>query len=359
MRKAIGGILRGSASALVLCLMTTLAQSQQQIELTGEMISATGDFIASLSETQRNSALFAFDDEERGNWFFTPVDRKGVPYKAMNEEQRAAARRLLRTLLSADGFAKTEDVRGLESVLAEIEVNGSFDRDPELYFFSIFGRPGMEAPWALRYEGHHLAFNWTFVGAAGIASTPQFLGSNPAEVRGGARAGLQNGTRVLHREEDLARELVTSLSAEQQSEAILEAAVPRDILTGNKQLVEPLEDSGLAWGDFTAAQQEKLMELVREVAIVQAAPLARARLDNIEQAGTDGIRFLWVGGVERGDAHYYRVQGPTFLIEYDNTQNNANHVHLVWRDFEGDFGRDLIRMHYEAVAAAHGEGHNH
>lgn len=355
MQNATGRILRGSASALILCLMSTFANSQQQIELTAEMISTANDFIASLDITQKQSALFQFDDEERSNWFFTPVDRKGVPYKAMDEAQRAAARRLLQIFLSADGFAKTEDVRSLESVLAEIEVNGRFDRDPELYFFSIFGLPDMETPWALRYEGHHLAFNWTFAGGAGIASTPQFLGSNPAEVRSGARIG----TRVLHREEDLARELVTSLSAEQQSEAIMEVAVPRDILTGNEQLVEPLEDSGVPWVNLTAAQQDKLMELVREVAIVQAAPLARARLDNIEQAGKDGIRFLWIGGVERGDAHYYRVQGPTFLIEYDNTQNNANHIHLVWRDFEGDFGRDLIRMHYEAVAAAYGEGHNH
>ncbi len=355
MHIAAGRILRGSASALMLFLMTTFAHSQQQIELTGEMISATGDFIASLDEMQRNSALFAFDDEERSNWFFTPVDRKGVPYKAMNEEQRAAARRLLQVFLSVDGFAKTEDVRSLESVLAEIEVNGRFDRDPELYFFSIFGKPDMEAPWALRYEGHHVALNWTFAGGAGIASTPQFLGSNPAEVRSGARMG----TRVLHREEDLARELVTSLSDEQKSDAIMEVSVPRDILTGNEQLVEPLEDSGVAWDDLSIAQQEKLMELVREVAVVQALPLAHARLDNIEQAGKESIRFLWIGGLERGDAHYYRVQGPTFLIEYDNTQNNANHIHLVWRDFEGDFGRDLIRMHYDAVAAAFGEGHNH
>ena len=355
MQNATGSTVRGSAAALILCLMSSLAHSQPQIELTGEILSAASDFIASLDTTQKQSALLQFDDEERGNWFFTPVDRKGVPYRAMDDNQRAAARRLVRLFLSADGFAKAEEVRSLESVLAEIEVNGRFDRDPELYFFSIFGRPDMETPWALRYEGHHLAFNWTFAGGAGIASTPQFLGSNPAEVRSGDRLG----TRVLHREEDLARELVASLSAEQQAAAIMQVAVPRDILTGNEQAVEPLEDSGVAWGGLSAGQQGKLMELVREVAMVQAPPLARARLENIEQAGREGIRFLWIGGMQRGAAHYYRVQGPTFLIEYDNTQNNANHIHLVWRDFEGDFGRDLIRMHYEAVAAAHGAGHEH
>ncbi len=354
MHFAANRIVRGLVQTLILCLMSAFTHAQQ-LTLTGEMISATNDFIASLDITQQHGALFHFDDDERTNWYFTPVERKGVSYKAMNEEQRAAARRLLQVFLSADGFAKTEEVRGLESVLAEIEVNGRFDRDPELYFFSIFGEPDMEAPWALRYEGHHLAFNWTFAGGAGIASTPQFLGSNPAEVRGGARMG----TRVLHREEDLARELVTSLGEGQMSDAVMEVRVPRDILTGNEQLVQPLEDSGVAWGSLTGAQQDKLMELVREVAIVQAPPLARARLENIEQAGKDGIRFVWIGGLERGDAHYYRVQGPTFLIEYDNTQNNANHIHLVWRDFEGDFGRDLIRMHYDAVAAAFGEGHNH
>ena len=355
MQNTVGRILRGWASALMLCLMPALAHSQQSMELSGEMISAAGEFIASLNEMQRDSALFDFDDDERGNWFFTPVDRRGVPYKAMDESQRAAARRLLQVFLSAGGFAKAEEVRGLESVLAEIEVNGRFDRDPELYFFSIFGEPGRDAPWALRYEGHHLAFNWTFAGGAGIASTPQFLGSNPAEVRGGDRAG----TRVLHREEDLARELVTSLDAGQQSAAILDVEVPRDILTGNERLVEPLEDLGIGWPELDAAQQGQLMELVREVAMVQAPGLARARLENLEQAGREGIRFLWIGGMARGDAHYYRVQGPTFLIEYDNTQNNANHIHLVWRDFQGDFGRDLIRMHYESVAASQGPGHHH
>ncbi len=355
MHNSVGRILRGSAMALMLCLTPALAYSQQPMELSGEMISAAGDFIASLNATQRNSALFDFDDDERGNWFFTPVDRKGVPYKAMDENQRAAARRLLRVFLGAGGFAKAEAIRSLESVLAEIEVNGRFDRDPELYFFSIFGEPGRDTPWALRYEGHHLAFNWTFAGGAGIASTPQFLGSNPAEVRSGDR----RGTRVLHREEDLARELVTSLDAGRQSAAILDAEVPRDILTGNERLVEPLDDLGVGWTELDAAQQDKLMELVREVAMVQAPELARARLENIEQAGREDIRFLWIGGRERGDAHYYRVQGPTFLIEYDNTQNNANHIHLVWRDFAGDFGRDLIRMHYESVAARHGPGHQH
>ena len=356
MHIANGRILRGSASALVLCLMSTFAHAQQQqIELTGEMISATRNFIATLSEIQKNSALFSFDHDERLNWNFTPVDRKGVPYKSMNEEQRAAARDLLQVFLSAEGFAKTENVRSLESVLAEIEVNGRFDRDPELYFFSFFGEPDMHAPWGFRYEGHHVALNWTFAAGMGIASTPQFLGSNPAEVRSGPRIG----TRVLGTEEDLARELVTSLNADQMHEAIMEAAVPRDILTGNEKLAQPLEDSGVAWGKLSAAQQDKLMELVREVAIVQASPLARARLENIEEIGKDSIRFLWIGGLERGDAHYYRVQGPSFLIEYDQTQNNANHIHLVWRDFEGDFGRDLIRMHYDAIAAAYGEGHNH
>ncbi len=353
-----GKLLRGIGCGFILCLMSTSAHGQQtaqQIALNSEMIAAVDAFIASLDATQRQSATFDFDDEERSNWFFTPVARRGLPYKDMNEEQRAAARRLLQVFLSAEGFAKVEDVRSLESVLAEIEVNGRFDRDPELYFFSLFGRPDLEAPWALRYEGHHLAFNWTFAGGAGIASTPQFLGSNPAEVRSGARVG----TRVLHREEDLARTLVTSLSTGQKSAAIMEARVPRDILTGNEQVVRPLEEAGVPWGELSAAQQDNLMELVREVAIVQAPPLARARLENIDQAGREGIRFLWIGGLERGEAHYYRVQGPTFLIEYDNTQNDANHIHLVWRDFEGDFGRDLLRLHYDAVAAAHGGGHNH
>lgn len=172
---------------------------QARIDLTQDMVDATNGFLATLSQQQKNNGTYDFDDEERFNWHFIPRDRNGVPFRSMNSGQRQAAENLLQVFFSAKGYQKAEAVRGLESVLAEIEVNGRFDRDPELYYLTVFGEPGMDNNWALRYEGHHLAFNWTFVRGMGIASSPQFFGTNPAEVR----TGDQIGTRVLAAEEDL------------------------------------------------------------------------------------------------------------------------------------------------------------
>jgi hypothetical protein len=240
-------------------------------------------------------------------------------------------------------------------VLAEIEVNGRFDRDPELYFITVFGTPGLDNNWALRYEGHHLAYNWTFVRGVGIASSPQFFGSNPAEVK----AGEKIGTRVLAAEEDIGRELVNSLNLSQQAKAVLQVEVPRDIFTAAEQEISPLENSGISYSELDSQQKRTLLSLVEELASMQPEAIAQLRMDSIRSAGLDGIKFTWIGGMERGDPHYYRLQGSNFLIEYDNTQNNANHIHLVWRDFVGDFGRDLIRMHYQAIASEFGSGHNH
>jgi hypothetical protein len=273
----------------------------------------------------------------------------------LNDRQLTAARTLLQSLFSAGGFEKTESIRGLEAVLAEIEVNGRFVRDPDVYFITVFGAPSMETSWALRYEGHHLAFNWTFVGGNGIASSPQFFGTNPAEVR----SGPKQGTRVLAVEEDMARTLVKSLSRSQAAAAILDGEAPRDIFTSADKEISALDDVGVSYTALDSTQQQTLMDLIEEVASAQPAAIADARMRTISEEGLENIKFVWIGSLERGDAHYYRVQGPGFLIEYDNTQNNANHVHLVWRDFEGDFGRDLIRMHYDSVASEYGPRHQH
>ena len=344
---------------LIVFLLSTAAFSvnaqQSRIDLTQKMVDSTNSFLASLSAQQRNNGVYAFDDEERLNWHFIPRDRNGIPFRSMNEPQREAAENLLRTFFSAKGYQRAEAVRGLESVLAEIEVNGRFDRDPELYFITIFGTPGLNNDWALRYEGHHLAYNWTFVRGVGIASSPQFFGSNPAEVK----AGENIGTRVLATEEDIARELVNSLNPNQQATAVLEAEVPRDIFTAAEKEISPLENSGISYSELDSQQKRTLISLVEELASMQPEVIAQQRMDSIRSAGLDGIKFTWIGGMERGDPHYYRLQGSNFLIEYDNTQNNANHIHLVWRDFAGDFGRDLIRMHYQAVASEFGSIHGH
>ena len=336
-------------------LVGAVGAQESRIDLTQRMVDATNAFVSSLSVQQRNNGIYAFDDEERFNWHFIPRDRKGVPFRSMNDSQRGAAQELLKTFFSAKGYQRAEAVRSLESVLAEIEVNGRFDRDPELYFLTVFGTPGLDNNWALRYEGHHLAYNWTFVSGIGIASSPQFFGSNPAEVRAGSMAG----TRVLAAEEDLGRDLVSSLSSDQRKGTILDIEVPGDIFTAAEKEIGPLENSGISYQDLDSRQRRMLIALIDELASMQPEVIADARMEVIRSEGWDDIKFVWIGGIERGDPHYFRVQGAGFLIEYDNTQNNANHVHLVWRDFAGDFGRDLIRMHYQAAASGYGSIHNH
>ena len=342
---------------LLIVLVAVLPANAQQarIDLTQEMVEATNAFVSSLSVQQRNNGVYTFEDEERFNWHFIPRDRKGVPFRSMNDSQRAAAQNVLQTFFSAKGYQRAEAVRSLESVLAEIEVNGRFDRDPELYFLTIFGTPGLDSNWALRYEGHHLAYNWTFVSGMGIASSPQFFGSNPAEVRSGERIG----TRVLSVEEDLGRDLVSALSADQKKMAILDLEVPGDIFTAAEREITRLENSGISYSELNSRQKRMLIALINELASMQSEVIAEARMASIRSEGLEDIKFVWIGGIERGDPHYYRVQGSGFLIEYDNTQNNANHIHLVWRDFTGDFGRDLIRMHYQAAANGFGATHNH
>ena len=342
---------------LLIVLVAVLPANAQQarIDLTQEMVEATNAFVSSLSVQQRNNGIYTFEDEERFNWHFIPRDRKGVPFRSMNDSQRAAAQNVLQTFFSAKGYQRAEAVRSLESVLAEIEVNGRFDRDPELYFLTIFGTPGLDSNWALRYEGHHLAYNWTFVSGMGIASSPQFFGSNPAEVRSGEKIG----TRVLSVEEDLGRDLVSALSADQKKIAILDLEVPGDIFTAAEREITRLENSGISYSELNSRQKRMLIALIDELASMQSEVIAEARMASIRSEGLEDIKFVWIGGIERGDPHYYRVQGSGFLIEYDNTQNNANHIHLVWRDFTGDFGRDLIRMHYQAAANGFGATHNH
>jgi hypothetical protein len=351
----IRGFLLLLAAMLSSSLVPQLYAQNTRVELNQLMVESANTFLDSLSEFQRGKGVFDFDSEERLNWHFIPRRRNGVLLKSMNEQQRSAANNLLQTFFSAKGYSKAERVRGLETVLAEIEVNGRFTRDPEVYYISVFGKPGMDSEWALRYEGHHLAFNWTFVRGLGIASTPQFFGSNPAEVR----SGSQIGTRVLGIEEDMGRRLVQSLSQQQLEQALLQEEVPRDIITGNKLAIEPLTETGISFDELDSQQQQILLELIEEVASAQPAALASQRMEKIRQQGLGAVKFTWIGSTEYGEAHYFRVQAADFLIEYDNTQNSANHVHLVWRDFDGDFGRDLLRQHYDSVALLNGPGHQH
>jgi hypothetical protein len=324
------------------------------VELAGQrrsaaaMTEAAKQFLSTLQPEQRTKATFAFSDEQRFDWHFIPRPRKGVPFKEMSTAQRESAEKLLGSALSARGLKKVHHViRDLEVVLRELEAGrgDSPIRDPELYYFTVFGTPGDANGWGWRVEGHHVSLNFAFLKGELVAWTPEFLGSNPAEVL----QGPQKGLRVLAAEEDLAVQLVQSLNEDQKKVAILQAEAPRDIITTNARRVKPLSPDGVPASQMTAAQKQLLRNLVTEYASRMADDLAAERMKRLEDAGFDKVHFAWAGGQTRKDPHYYRVQGPTFLIELDNVQNQANHIHAVWRDFNGDFGEDLLQRHYSTV----------
>jgi hypothetical protein len=333
---------------LVVLLSMTLAAlsaGSAEAESPAALATAAKAFLATLAPEQLASARFGFDAEERFNWYFVPRPRAGLPLKRMTPPQREAALALLRVGLSEKGYTKAEAVRALEPVLAELEKDPT-RRDPELYYLTIFGEPTDTGTWGWRWEGHHISQNWTIVAGKAVATSPQFFGANPAEVR----QGPKQGTRVLKGEEDLARALLEALTDGQRTEAIASAEAPDDILTTNARKAAIQENKGLAWKAMTEQQRGLLLTLIDEYAGNLPKRLAQARVDRLRQAGLDEVRFAWMGGTKRGERHYYRVQGPTFLIEYDNTQNNANHIHTVWRDFNGDWGTDLLAEHYKNSA---------
>jgi uncharacterized protein DUF3500 len=313
-------------------------------------------FLASLSAEQRQKATFAFEDEaNRLDWHFIPRERKGLPLKDLDEKQRDLALAFLRTGLSAQGYKKATSIMELEKVLGEIEAKAraasgrggsGITRDPINYYFSVFGTPAPKQPWGWRVEGHHISLNFTVVNGELIATSPSFFGSNPAEVK----EGPQQGLRILKGEEDLARALLQSLTDEQRKTAILDVKAPNDIVSFNSKQADPLSPDGIAAAQLTPPQRDMLKKVIDEYAGQMTAELAADRLDKIQKGGFDKVHFAWAGEAEHGKPHYYRIQGPSFLIEYDNTQNNANHIHSVWRDFAGDFGRDLIREHVRSVA---------
>ncbi|HEX6059070.1 MAG TPA: DUF3500 domain-containing protein [Gemmatimonadaceae bacterium] len=313
-----------------------------------DMQQAAETFLASLSVAQRSKATFAFEDAERLDWHFVPRARRGLPLKEMSAEQRGLARGMLRAGLSRRGYLTASTIIDLELVLREMGESSTF-RDPDLYYFSIFGTPSRAAPWGFRAEGHHLSLNFTLLRDTLIATAPAFFGANPAEVRRGARRGL----RALADEEDLGRELVLSFDERQRARAVISAVAPRDIVTGNARSVEPLSPTGIRVTELRPEQAAILLRLLEVYLGRMAEPLAARRRASLERTDFAELAFAWAGSTRRGEAHYYRIQGPSFLVEYDNTQNGANHIHTVWRDFDGDFGRDLLREHYRTARHPH------
>ena len=345
---------------LAACAALTAGSMVAAERSSAAMAGAATRLLGSLTPDQRQQAVFAFDADERTHWHFIPTEmfvRKGLLIRSMTEPQRKLAHDLMKAGLSQRGYMTASSIMNLETVLKALEVaeraaaptpprGQVLERDPEKYFFSIFGTPSEKSTWGWRVEGHHVSLHFTVVKGTLVASSPSFFGSNPAEVRDGAKKGL----RILGAEEDAARALLQSLDASQKTTAIINATAPGDMVTMNTLDIKPLSPSGLSASAMTAAQRDLLMKLLGVYTGAVAADIAEDRTAKLRKAGIEKIAFAWAGETERGKKHYYRIQGPTFLVEYDNTQNDGNHIHSVWRDFDGDFGRDLLREHLKSVA---------
>lgn len=315
-----------------------------------EMTVAVQAFLHSLKNDQLAKASFPLESDERFDWHYVPRERNGLAFKQMTEEQQEKARNIMRVALSEDGYHKATSIIALEEILRELEgrPEGDTYRDPENYSFSIFGTPTKENVWGWRVEGHHLSLNFSSATNEIISSTPAFMGSNPAVVPSGPQKGLQ----ILKDEEDHARALLSEFNDEQLKKVIIMDEAPGDIITTNEREVELGEFKGFPVGDMNSRQRELLLNLLDLYIQNYKQEFASGFMDRIKAKGIENIYFAWAGSTEKNGPHYYRLHGPNILIEYDNTQNNANHVHTVIRDLENDFGGDLLKKHYE-------HGHQH
>lgn len=368
-------------------------------ELVQRMGEAANTFLASLAPDQQAKAQLDFADEgERSRWFYTPTPRRGLPFNEMDRAQQRAAQRLIMTGLSRPGWVTASTIMGLETTLDGLEgwTTQLWWRDVLLYYVTIFGTPHEKQPWGWRFEGHHISLNFTIADGQIIAPTPTFFGANPAE----SPLIGQNSLRPLAGIEDYARELMHNLSEEQQAQALLTAVAPPDIAMLNRPKVVDgalpwptpgIEDpptvaaqfasmerfckehgvtladleamrytsapKGVAASTMNAGQREILLALVGDYVNRMPEELAEIELKKLHDRGIDHLHFAWAGGIERRQPHYYRLQAPRFLVEYDNTQNNGNHIHSVWRDPEDDFGATLLAQHY-ATSHSHGDHHH-
>lgn len=341
-----------AAIALAACALATPAESGQGTAATAaRMRLAAEAFLMAVPARTAAAAALPFEDGNRFDWHYTPRGRSGVSFKDLDAKGREAVHELLRAALSAAGYRRVVNIIELESVLRELETFGLM-RDPEKYHLTIYGAPDPKKRWGWRFEGHHLSLNFTLAGDAIVAGTPSFFGANPAAVASGPRQGL----RALAAEEDEARALLAMLPEAQRREAVFDARTFGEIVTGNSARIDPLKPVGIAASRLDERARAQLLKLVETYASAFEPALAAARMARVGEGGIESIRFGWAGATERGRPHYYRIQGPRFLIEYDASQNGGNHIHTVWRDFEGDFGRDFLREHH---ASSKGTAHRH
>ena len=309
------------------------------------MTKAAKRFVESLSDDQRDKTIYEYMDGERIFWYYPPVNRHGIPLRDMDDDQRQLAYSLMETGLTDRSFDQAKLIIEHESVLGPLEKEAgvrSFVRDPDLYYWTVFGDPGSDKePWGWRVEGHHISLNFSLWGDKFISMTPFFFGANPAEVRKGPKKGL----RILDQREDLAFELMNSLDQGQTSKATIYGEAPYDILTYNASRVSLPPEEGLPASKMNDTQKDILRNLVNVYVNQVRTDMAQEKLQRLEEEGFDGLHWAWGGPVEEGKEHYYRIHGGNFVVEFDNRQNGANHIHSVWRDVENDFANDVLREH--------------
>ncbi len=332
----------GAAGAL----LASSADAAREAEKTSA--AAANAFLKSLPQDLRAAASFPLDSPERLAWYFVPRERVGASLLKLDDAQSELLGPLLATALSPEGLLEARGVMKHENILRRVEteagVANASRRDPGLYYTTVFGKPSNSAPWSWRFEGHHLSINVTELPGEPPVVAPMFMGANPARVLTGPNAGF----RLLAAEEDLGRELIRMLPAARRQAATIRDTAFSEILTGNDPKVEKLELAGLAAADMSAEERAQLRRLLELYVGRMNAASAKDALARLDRAGFEKVRFAWAGGIESGQPHYYRIHGPTLLIEYDDTQNDANHIHTVYRDLERDFGGDALRAHYRA-----------
>jgi Protein of unknown function (DUF3500) len=324
---------------LLLVITSFLAHAQKK-----EVFQNTQTFMGTLSPELKARFQYPLDDAERFNWNFVPIKRNGLTFYDFTAKQRDAAMVLLKSSLSDQGYQKATGIVNLENILKVVETRGADDkyRDPMNYHFTVFGVPDAIKPWAWRFEGHHVSLNFTLLNGEIVASTPSFFGSNPGIVKEGESKGME----VLKQETDLGFGLVNSLSSAQRSTAVISETAPAEIISGNNRKAVPLTPTGIGYKDMNNDQQKMFLKLLDVYVKNYAFGFSSKLMDKIKKAGMDNLFFAWAGSLKPGTAHYYRIQGPMLLIEYDNTQNNANHVHTTVRDLNDDFAEDILREHY-------------